>query len=386
MLEASSVYSSFPVGRKIWVRCNGLCLTDYHGTMQLGVLTNDQGIPGVQGILPADIDNHIVGGSINNPVAPIAVTPSDLGTSMQDRYINALVQLQDFEFIPADTSKTYSDTSAYKNTENRTIKNCSGSSLIVRNSAYANFTAVPLPKGNGSITSIYTVYRSTPTSSTVDKQLLLRDTSDVQFVNARCGSAPSNALLFENFESYPANTTSPYSQISIPGWQNLAEITGSYTYTNRIFSSNKYAYVSPFGANIPTTSTWLVTKGINLNNTTTETLTFDTKQDFRMSNYTGTGVDVSSTLRVMYSTNYTGTGNPWAAGVTWTDFTGVTLSPGTTTGSAFPTSYTNSGNIDLSSISGTIYIAFKNEGADPSGTNSDHTSAWEIDNIKIIGN
>lgn len=389
LIDASSLYGTFPVGRRIFVRCKGLCLSDYHANMNLGVYTNSGGTPDCVGILSSDIGKYIVGGSINNPVEPIAVTYSDLlaSANMQGRYINAFVQLEDYEFYSVDTMKTYSDTSAYKNTINDTIQNCSNNRLLVRNSAYADFAAQRLPRGNGSIAAIFTIYKSSPTSSNTDKQLLLRDTSDVKMYNPRCGSAPSNALLFENFEAYPANTTSPYSVLSITGWQNIAE-AGPYTYTNRTFSSNKYAYISAFGSAATTTATWLITKGVNLNNTATETLTFDTKQDFRMSTYTGSNpIDVSSTLRVMYSTNYSGSGDPNAPGVTWTDFSGVSLSPGTLTGSAFPTAYTGSGNIDLSGISGTIYIAFKNEGADPAGTtSSDHTSAWEIDNIKIIGN
>ena len=92
-----------------------------------------------------------------------------------------------------------------------------------------------------------------------------------------------------------------------------------------------------------------------------------------------------SALKVLISSNYTGSGNPWAAGVTWTDITSqATLSPGSTT-SNFPSSYTGSGNINLSSYSGTIYIAFRYEGADPTGTATDRTSAWEIDNVKVLG-
>jgi Domain of unknown function (DUF5017) len=88
---------------------------------------------------------------------------------------------------------------------------------------------------------------------------------------------------------------------------------------------------------------------------------------------------------VLISTNYTGTGNPWAAGVTWTDITSqATLSPGSTT-SSFPSSFTNSGNINLNAYTGTIYVAFRYEGADPSGTANDKTSAWEVDEIKVTG-
>jgi len=33
-----------------------------------------------------------------------------------------------------------------------------------------------------------------------------------------------------------------------------------------------------------------------------------------------------------------------------------------------------------------VYVAFKYEGDDPAGTASDKTSAWEIDNIRVLGN
>ena len=189
LIEASSVYGTFPVGRRVFIRCKGLCITDYHGTMEVGMLTQTDAGPAVQGILSSDIGKYIVGGSLNNDVTPIPVTASDLGTNMQDRYINELIRLDDYEFQAADTAFTYSDTSAYKNTLNRTIKNCTGSTVLVRNSAYANFTAVPLPKGHGDIAAIYTIYKSTPTSTfPADKQLLLRDTSDVHFYGDRCGS------------------------------------------------------------------------------------------------------------------------------------------------------------------------------------------------------
>ncbi len=385
LIEATSIYGTLPVGRRVFVRCKGLCLSDYHSNMQLGVYTNSGGIPAVQGILSTDVGKYIVGGSINNPVTPIPVTYSDLVSSanMQGRYINAFVQLEDFEFYSTDTTKTYADTSAYKNTINDTIQDCTPNRVLVRNSAYASFAALRLPRGNGSIAAIYTIYKSSPTSSNTDKQLLLRDTSDVKFYNPRCGSAPTNALLFENFTNHPANTTSPYSTLSITGWINQSEI-GPYVYTVRTFSSNNYAYTSPFGTGLPATSTWLVTKGVNLNNTTTETLSFDTKQDYLLSTYPG-GNNVASTMKILVSTDYDGSSAPWTNG-TWTDISSLALlSPGNTS-SAFPSSYTNSGDIDLSSYSGTIYVAFKNEGADPAGTTSDHTSAWEIDNIKIIGN
>ena len=135
------------------------------------------------------------------------------------------------------------------------------------------------------------------------------------------------------------------------------------------------------GQNIVTT--WLVTKGVALTGTT-KTLSFKTIQAFILTTFPG-GTNVESALKVLISTNYTGTGNPWAAGVVWNDLTSqATLSPGSNT-SAFPLGFTNSGNINLNAYTGTIYIAFRYEGADPAGTGSDKTSAWEVDDVKITG-
>ncbi|MBC7534882.1 MAG: hypothetical protein H7258_04230 [Ferruginibacter sp.] len=365
-IEANSLYGTYPVGRRVFIYCKDLTISDYNNTIQLGVKATIAGSPSLEGIPSATLTKYLKGGSINNPVVPIPVTLGQLTSNMQDRYMNALIKLDGYEF--KDTTDTYSDTSSYKSTVNDTIGNCSFSTII-RTSAYSNFAAQRVPSGNGSITAIYTVFGST-------KQFVIRDPSDVQFTGSRCGGPPPNALLFENFEAHPANTTAPYSVLSITGWKNLSEL-GTFPYTVRTFSGSKYAYTSAFG--VPVAKTWLVTKAVNLNATATETLTFDTKQDFLLSAYPG-GTNVASDLKVLYSLNYDGVSDPWTNG-TWTPIMGANLSPGSTS-SAFPPSYTNSGNIDLSSYSGTIYIAFVNEG----GTTVNKTSAWEIDNIKIIGN
>jgi hypothetical protein len=90
-------------------------------------------------------------------------------------------------------------------------------------------------------------------------------------------------------------------------------------------------------------------------------------------------------LKVLVSSNYTGTGNPWAAGVTWTDLT-ASAAFATIPSTGYVSGFTNSGNISLNSYSGTVYVAFKYEGADPTGTTNDKTTTWQIDNIFVVGN
>ncbi|MBX2887186.1 MAG: choice-of-anchor J domain-containing protein [Ferruginibacter sp.] len=369
-VNATNLYTSYPVGRRVFIRAKGLTLTDEARTMILGYKDYVNGAPSVEGIPSALVSNYIIGGSIGNAVVPFEVTFNDLGTSMSNRYVNALIKLKDYEFSNADTTKTYSDTSQYRITTNLNLQNCSSSSIILRTSAYANFAGIKVPRGNGDITCIYTLYNTT-------RQLLIRDTTDVQFYSFRCNETPPPAgtLISENFETQtvPPTGTSP---VTITGWLNMAE-AGPKVFNAKVYQSNKYAEISCFASNAANSTAWLVTPAINLDNTTNERLSFDTKQG-----YIGTGGIWAAGLKVLISTDFTGTGNPWAA--TWTDLSSqAAFSPGAAT--TYPTSFTNSGNISIAGYSGTVYIAFKYEGADPTGTDNDRTSTWQIDNIQVIG-
>ena len=75
-------------------------------------------------------------------------------------------------------------------------------------------------------------------------------------------------------------------------------------------------------------------------------------------------------LKVLISTDYTGTGDPNAA--TWTELS-ATWSTGTF-------DFVNSGIIDLNAyLAANVHLAFKYTGSDASGR------TWEIDNIIING-
>ena len=373
LLDANSLYGTYPVGRKVFIKCNGLCISDYNGTMELGIKATVAGIPSIEGIPANLINQYVVGGSLNNPVVPHIVTTAQLTTGMQDKYLGTLIQLDNFAFNNLNT--TYSDTSAYKSTVNLDIKNCSNQTIIVRTSAYADFAGQKVAQGRGSVYAIYTTFGST-------KQLILRGVEDVKFTDPYACALPAGTLLFEDFEGQTTTTSFPYTITAIPGWFNGAQ-AASELWTSRIFSNNKYAYMSGFGTTQSTVTTWLVTKGVALTGTT-KTLSFKTLQGFYLTTAPG-GTPVPADLKVLISTNYTGTGNPWAPGVVWTDLTSqALLSPGSTT-SSFPSSFTSSGNINLNAYSGTVYVAFRYEGADLAGTASDKTSAWEVDDIKITG-
>ena len=571
-LDGNNLFNSYPVGRRVYIKVKGLCISDYGGLVQLGAIDNSSTTL-IQEAIPQNLfDKYIIKGSLGNVVTPRIITAaSQLFTTLQDSIQSTLIQMPNFEFAISDTAKTYGDPTLGASALNYTIKNCSGSSITLRNSSYANFSGIKVPKGSGTITAIYTFFNGT-------KQLLIRDTSDVKFTNPRCGQGPTTlmntvdvrnlytgtpstiptgrritgivisdrlgqntvsqniilqqgnnqsgiivrfdaahtfdlgdsldvnisgtvldqftgtlqvsgistafasklstgktitpriatiaqingsitawestllrinnhtitggtagnwggnttlndgatiihftrtgtggatfastpyptstvtslvgiagkfntinqiyirnladvvatgvptSLLNEDFESTTTNTN-----IAISNWFNGAE-TGAPIYrSSNAIGTTKFAQATAFGSNDAVVKSWLVTRGVNLNSTTNEVLTFETRGTFAN----------GAVLKVLVSTNYTGTGNPWTTGVTWTDITSsATLHAGVITNGT-GVAFTPSGNVSLNSYSGTIYVAFRYEGADPTGTASDKTTNWQIDNIKIVGN
>ncbi len=353
LLDANSLYGTYPVGRKIFIKCNGLCISDYNGTMELGVKATVAGLPSIEGIPANLISNYVIGGSLNNPVVPHVVTLAQLTTSMQDRYLGTLIQLDGFAFTNINT--TYSDTSAYKSTVNLDIKNCAGQTVIVRTSAYANFAGQKVAQGRGSIYAIYTTFGST-------KQLIIKDVADVKFTDSYACPLPPGTLLFQDFETIGANNL----PLTLAGWKNIGE-TGGVLYQNAVFGSTKCAKISAFSTGVSTVSSWLITPSINLTGAPAPKLTFLEAAGFAVG---------ATTFQVLVSTNYNGSNTPSTS--TWTSVFSITA---TTPTSGYAT-LASVGNINLSAYIGqTIYIAFKYDGGDPT-----KSTTYEFDDVKVTAN
>ena len=175
-IDAYSLYTGYPLGRYVYLKVNGLLLAKVTGVW--GLYSKPAVGGGYGSILNIDKDKYVIKGALADAPAPKIVTPNDLNPSL----INTLIQIDNMEFDVADTASTYSDF-AFKNNVNYLLTNCSGSSITLRTSGYANFAALNVPDGNGSITGIYSVYKTFKTTD----QLYIRDTMDVQFYGARCG-------------------------------------------------------------------------------------------------------------------------------------------------------------------------------------------------------
>jgi hypothetical protein len=173
-IDQTNLYTDYPVGRKVYIRCKGLYLGNYFELPQLGAAPDERGsLTQINGTM---VDDYIVKASFPNIIKIDTFSYNDL-TSIDDSKVNTLVAIRDVQFADGDAGAPYS---APTGTTNRNLTDCSFSGgIVVRSSNYAKFQSYPTPIGSGLIVALYTRYRSTP-------QLIIRDTSDLHFSNPRC--------------------------------------------------------------------------------------------------------------------------------------------------------------------------------------------------------
>ncbi len=155
----------------------------------------------------------------------------------------------------------------------------------------------------------------------------------------------------------PATTTIPYTEDFSNGWGDTYRYDIAGTKPWYIFN-NDNASCNGYGSNLE--EHWLVLPGINFNNYSNERMTFNTIATY------GT-IDANNYLKLLYSNNYPGLGDPTSS--TWTE---IAFANGGIGGGE-----TSSGVLDLSGISGTnVYLAFKYY-------STNQPTRWEIDDINI---
>ncbi len=207
-LDATGLYTNFPVGREMAVLCKGLWLANVNGMLKLCARTVANNVPSVSGIPSALVNSYTRRGALNLSVIPKVINNlSELNVDLQ----GVLIQLNNYEVTDQQLDFLYADTSANKNSLNITLKNCTGENIIARNSAYADFAGLRVPQGNGSLSAIYTVFNTT-------KQLLIRDTSDLKLWGIRCdGTNPNTPVVVTTIQSIRAlgagTTIPPYTAI-----------------------------------------------------------------------------------------------------------------------------------------------------------------------------
>jgi hypothetical protein len=251
------------------------------------------------------------------------------------------------QFAAAEiTSTYYNPNNDLGGATNNHLIDINGSSIIFRTSAYANFAAKSVPQGSGKVRGIITKYGT-------DYQFIARSEGDVKLSNDI--TTRFTPLLSEGFDA----------SINFSAWTAFS-VTGAqvWNYSATFGNPGGMAKMTGFASSTNNANEdWLISPVQNLSTLSNAHLSFDNAYKF-----------TGNPIEVLISNNYSGTGSPYAAGVTWTTLTGAVLSPGNYT-------YVNSGNLDISAFTGTgnsnVHVAFKYTSTSSAG------STWEIDNVKV---
>jgi hypothetical protein len=336
-INMGGLYPEYPIGNRIVVNCNGLCIGKYGGIVQLGMPPFTTYVTRVE---PSVFYSKVFTVESGVSITPIVTTIDAITNDM----VNKLVTIKDVQFSDGDQGKSWSEPSA---TTNRNLENIVGNRLIVRTSNFASFALSTLPSGSGNITAILTKYNS-------DFQLAVRNLSDIRQIKPR--------FLFLLSEGFSAATVS--SPISVNGWKTVA-VAGTKTWLAKVYSGDTYAEMNPYNSGEASNISWLVSPQVNLAGITNPTLIFQTEYNYWNS---------IATLQAFISTDFNGTDVTTA---TWTPLSTARL----VVQADGINKWVNSGLIDLSQYTGNVYIGFKY-------TNSGGTSAtaFRVDNVKIFSN
>lgn len=361
-IEGSGLFNDYPVGQTVHLNLKGLTIefdewVSIH-EVGMGTFIKNGSISGIGRIPVSVLGNYLKNNSC--AIEPIP-TPIDL-LSSNNANIGRLVILENVQFIASDTGKTYADAesnppaSVSLNIEDEAQSE--DQRIIIRTSGYANFASLTVPTGRGSIVGIYTKYGN-------DYQLLIRDTSDVQFNKPRfglpeiIGESKVVSSLNETFED-----ATPDENYTLNGWLNFNKKSGPY-WKAQERNGNKAVQMTGFNATSEDIETWLVSPGVTI--TAAQKLNFDT-QVARWKHHA---------LTVYISTDFDGNKDNLES-ATWEDITDQASIP-TWPMNDFDDQYIENSEIDLSSYSGeTIYILFKY-----TGNNSTDITYLEIDNVII---
>lgn len=356
LIDVNPLFVRYEPGRKVYVKLNGLSVGITNGVLTLGALNGNE----VDKIPSASEGDFIFRSATVQTLVPMPLDFSDFS----DDKTNLFIQLPDVQFnrnIVGDNAQTYAAEQSDEFDGERTLESCTAAAAVIfSTSTFADFKALTLPSGRGSMNAIltkdffgevYNVVVNTPEDINFDNP----ERCDPDFLECTGPSGGGSAVYQEDFEGFGTYNSE--------GWDNI-NISGTDTdWFISSFSGNFYSRISAFNSDNDEADVWLVTPEIDMDTTTGEELSFDIQSNF----------DNGTNLSVWISTDYAG--DPTTA--TWSilDVT-IPVGPASTFGN-----FETVGPVNISCVDGTAVIGFFYEGSDPSAT-----TRYHLDNVVVTGN
>lgn len=342
-VDTYNLFNQYEPGRLVYIYMKDRYVSTYQNSTIIGSLY-ESSVGRISGVEYNDVLKRSCTKVDENDIVKTNLT---ITTAANDQYLNMLLEFDNVQFTSPSLGKMFYDASlnSIGGATNHTITDQLGKSIIVRVSEFANFASNEIPQGSGKIRGVLTKYNGV-------YQFMIRTINDLKLTEPRF-----KLLLNETFDA----GSGEWSTFSVTGAQ-VWTYSPNYGYPGQ-FSSGGMMKMSGYSGGNVANEDWLISPEQDLTSLTNgATLSFENAY-----NYSG------NPIQVFISNNYSGTGSPNAAGVTWTQ-----LSPTLSTGGFV---YANSGALNINSFTGagndSVYVGFKYT------STTSAASTWEIDNVKI---
>ena len=353
-INQSSLSDTYEVGRKVYIKMNGLAIEEDNGVYTIG-RANGNSLDQIQAY---EYQDFVIRSTEIVELMPKITTISELSEADE----NTLIQLDNMQIHRNSIALTYAGEASDEFDGFRPLESCDdGGTIQLQTSTFADFKSVQVEQLKGSIKGIYT--RDFGDDFSV---LVINSTADITFDNPdrcdpnvlECEGPTSNTMTIfqEDFQGIGNE-----SELDGMGWTNVNVSGGSERYERNEFSGDVYMKISAFATGENPLEAWLVTPAINLDSSSEEELSFDISSNFE------TGQIITAFITEDF------TGDP-----TTTEWTQLDVAIPIGDG-GFGDFVTLTANI--SCLSGDVNVAFQYLGADGGAE-----TRYHIDDIKVTGN
>ena len=254
ILNKSSLNTSYEIGRKLYLKLDGLSVSYDDGAstidptnLTLGKYTlgfleggNMKNIPSTA------IKNHLFKSSVVEEIKPTVLHLS----SISESHLNTFIRLENAQFEKTQLQKSFSGEPNDEFDGFRHLFDCNTETTIrLQTSTFASFKSTIIPTGKGNINAVLTKDYSSEFLVAI-----INTPSDISFLDANrcdpvflaCGiSAGGNStiLMNENFENIKTN-----SALIAAGWSNINANGNNTVFSSKTTGGNRFMELSAYNS------------------------------------------------------------------------------------------------------------------------------------------
>lgn len=357
LINSTQLHTSYPIGKRIFIRLDGLTLDLANGVFTLGIADNS-GMQGIHAVLEDYIINR---DTLEVDIGPLALSLSDL-PDLEDEAnsamgVNRWVSLTDFQFnrdhVLTEPPMTFASEATDQFDGERLLEGCvNNDQILLSTSVYSDFKSISLPTGSGEIRGVLS-----KNFFGDEYNLIVNDPSDIQFENPeRCDPPP--AFAYEDFDGFDG-----FDEVEAAGWRSVNRNSGDLNWSLGEFDGNKYLQISGYNSDEDEIEVWLISPIVDMDQTVDESMALDIQTSFNN----------GAQLKLWYSEDYNGE----VEEANWNPLE-IIIPEGTESGFG---EFEETVSQDLTHLDGLVHFAISYSGSDPGATTRFHLDNWTVRGI-----